>query len=222
MTLRQFLIFSALTLLACSLLIPFLDQPLALFIHAYLGWAAPFFGALTAAADAVHGALMVHLLGVPVLFLGLGLAFAVGRYGLKQRSATLFLIILLTHEFSMVLAKVLKGSVLRLRPEVLFGPGYTGTGLWANGPHNDSFPSTHTAVYFSLFFPLAVAFPRWRVPLQVLPALIGVGRLVLGAHYLSDVWASLWLVVAFTFLFGLLGRPRSAAEELAVELGPNP
>jgi membrane-associated phospholipid phosphatase len=218
MTLRPFLSFSALTVLACALLIPFLDQPLALFVHAYLGWAAPFFGALTAAADAVHGALMVHVLGLPIIFLGLGLAFAVGRYALKQREATLFLVLLLTHESSMVLAKVLKGTVNRLRPEVLFGAGYTGTGLWETGPHNDSFPSTHTAVYFSLFFPLAVAFPRWRVPLLVLPALIGVGRLVLGAHYLSDVWASLWLVVAFTFLFGLLDRPNLTSEEL----DPNP
>ncbi|MDQ2793435.1 MAG: phosphatase PAP2 family protein, partial [Bacteroidota bacterium] len=92
--------------------------------------------------------------------------------------------------------------------EVQFGAGYTGSGLWAVGPHNDSFPSYHTAVYFSLFWPLAVAFPKFRGPLLLLPALIGLGRLVLGAHYLSDVWFSLWLVVALTLLFGRLERPR--------------
>ena len=56
--------------------------------------------------------------------------------------------------------------------------------------------------------PLAVAFPRHRVALLLLPALIGLGRLVLGAHYLSDVWFSRWLVVALTFLFGRLDGPR--------------
>jgi membrane-associated phospholipid phosphatase len=106
---------------------------------------------------------------------------------------------------------VLKGTVHRLRPEVLFGTGYAGTGLWATGPHNDSFPSTHTATYFSLFWPLAVAFPKYRGPLLVLPGLIALGRLVLGAHYLSDVWFSIWLVVALTFLFGLLDSPRKTA-----------
>ena len=212
MTLRQFLYFTALTLPACVLLILFLDHPLAQFIHGHFGGAAPFFAALTAAADAAHEVLMTHVLGLPIIFLALGLAFAIGRYALKRRGATLFLILLLTHEFSMVLARVLKGSVHRLRPEVQFGADYEGTGLWASGPHNDSFPSSHTAIYFSLFWPLALAFPRWRVPLLVLPGLIALGRLVLGMHYLSDVWFSLWLVVALTFLFSQLDRPRPLKE----------
>ena len=213
---RQFLFFTAVSLPACALFILFLDQPLALFIHQHFTWAAPFFATLTTTADTVHKALMTHVLGLPIIFLGLGLAFAIGRYGLKRRGATIFLILLLTHEFSMVLANVLKGVVHRLRPEVQFGAGYSGSGLWQAGPHNDSFPSSHTATYFSLFLPLAVAFPRWRGPLLVLPGLIGIGRLVLGAHYLSDVWFSLWLVVALTFLFGLLGRPRPASTEATV------
>ena len=56
-----------------------------------------------------------------------------------------------------------------------------------------------------------MAFPKVRGPLLVLPGLIALGRLVLGAHYLSDVWFSVWLVVALTFLFGRLERPRKAA-----------
>ena len=207
MTLRQFLLFTAVSLPACALLILLFDQPLALFVHRHFSGAASFFGRLTAGADAVHDALMTHLLGIPIIFLALGLAFAVGRYLLRRPGATTFLVLLLTHEFSMVAARVLKGVVHRLRPEVLFSTGYAGTGLWASGPHNDSFPSSHTAVYCSLFLPLAVVFPRWRVPLLVLPGLIGIGRLVLGAHYLSDVWFSVWLVVGFTYLFGLLQRP---------------
>lgn len=214
MTLRQFLIFTAISLPACALLIFFFDQPLARLMHGQLAGAAPFFATLTAAADAAHGALMKHFIGLPIIFLALGLAFAIGRYALKKKEATIFLILLLTHEFSMVLANVLKGAVHRLRPEAQFGAGYPGSGLWATGPHNDSFPSYHTAVYFSLFWPLALAFPRWRVPLLVLPGLIALGRLVLGAHYVSDVWFSLWLVVALTFLFGLLERPRNV--EVAV------
>ena len=211
MTLRQFLVFTALTLPACALLILFFDQPLARFIHEHFGGAAPFFATLTATADKIHDALMMHVVGLPIIFLALGLAFAVGRYALKRRGATTFLVLLLTHEFSMVLANVLKGSVHRLRPEVQFSTGYSDYGLWATGPHNDSFPSSHTAVYFSLFWPLAVAYPRFRGPLLVLPGLIGLGRLVLGAHYLSDVWFSIWLVVALTFLFGLLNKPRQVA-----------
>ena len=216
MTLRQFLLFTAVSLPACLLLILFLDQPLALFFRHYLGWGTPFFAAYTTAADAAYqAAVKTHILGLPALYVSLLAGFVLGRWVLKRGWGTLFLVVLLTHLASQGCSNVLKGMVHRLRPEVLFGRGYVGTGLWQMGAHNDSFPSTHTAIYFSLFLPLAVAFPRWRVPLLVLPGLIGIGRLVLGMHYPSDVWFSLWLVVAFTFLFGLLTRPR-ALNELAL------
>ncbi|OGX84657.1 phosphatase PAP2 family protein [Hymenobacter glacialis] len=216
MTLRQFLAFTAVSLPACVLLILFLDQPLAFFFHRYLAGAVPFFIAYTNLVDAGYDAVVrIQLFGFPALWVLLLLGFGVGRWGLRQRWATVLLIVLLTHIASQVSANLLKGVVHRLRPDVLFTTGYSGTGLWAAGPYNDSFPSSHVAVYFSLFMPLAVAFPRWRVPLLVLPALILVGRLVLGMHYLSDVWFSVWLVVAFTFLFGLLGPTRAASAETA-------
>ena len=209
-TLRPFAYFTALTWAACLLLILFLDRPLALFMHRHMVWARPFFSALTEGADKVHGALMTHFLGVPALFLGFGLAYVVGRWVLKRPVATVFLVLLLTHIASVVTSNVLKGVVHRLRPEVLFGSGYSGLGLWATGPHSDSFPSTHVTTYLSLFLPLAVAFPRFRVPLLVLPALMLLGRLVLGAHYPSDVWFSVWIVVSYTLLFGLLKGRRWA------------
>ncbi|OGX81383.1 hypothetical protein BEN47_05340 [Hymenobacter lapidarius] len=216
MTLRQFLIFTAVSLPACVLLILFLDQPLALFFHRYLAGGIPFFAAYTNLVDAGYDAAMrVQIFGFPALWMLLLLGFGAGRWGLRQRWATVLLIVLLTHIASQGSANLLKGMVHRLRPDVLFTSGYPGTGLWAAGPHNDSFPSGHVASYFSLFMPLAVAFPRWRVPLLVLPALILVGRLVLGVHYLSDVWFSVWLVVAFTFLFGLLGPTRAAGAATA-------
>jgi membrane-associated phospholipid phosphatase len=207
---RPFAYFTALTWAGCALLILFFDRPLALFTHRHTTWAVPFFSALTDGADKAHGALMTHFSGLPVLFIGLGLAYVVGRWVLKRPEATVFLVLLLTHIASVVTSNVLKGVVHRLRPEVLFGSGYSGLGLWVTGPHNDSFPSTHVTTYLSLFLPLAVAYPRFRVPLLVLPALMMLGRLLLGAHYLSDVWFSVWLVVGYTLLFGLIKGRRWA------------
>jgi membrane-associated phospholipid phosphatase len=218
MSFRQFLFFTAVTIPACLLLILFLDQPLALFVHRYLAGGVPFFAAYTTAADnAYETSVRSRLLGLPALYVVLALGFVLGRWVLKRRWGTLFLIMLLAHIASQGSSNVLKGVVHRLRPEVLFAGGYPGTGLWAPGPHNDSFPSTHTAIYFSLFMPLVAALPRVWAPLLVLPGLIGLGRLVLGAHYLSDVLFSLWLVVAYTFLFGLLGKPRAAGDPLGPE-----
>jgi len=202
-SLRSFGYFTAATLAACVLLICFLDQPLALFIHRHTGGAVPFFLAYTEGADHFYGWLLNWRLGpLPWPYVLVVAAYVVGRWGLRRPGASLFLVVLLVHIASQVSSNVLKGVVHRLRPEVLFGAGYEGLGLWASGPHNDSFPSSHTAGYLSLFWPLAVAWPRYRLPLLVLPGLIMLGRPILGAHYMSDVWFSVWLVVAWTTVFG--------------------
>ncbi|MBF9237794.1 phosphatase PAP2 family protein [Hymenobacter sp. BT683] len=210
MTLRQFLIFTAITLPSCILLVLLLDQPLALFVNQYLSGGVPFFAAYTALVDAGYSKTIgLQILHLPALWVLLIAGFVVFRWVLRQRWGTVFLIVLLTHLASQASASLLKGTVHRLRPEVLLAAGYQGLGFGAATGHNDSFPSGHVAGYFSLFMPLAVAFPRWQVPLLVLPTLILLGRLVLGEHYLSDVWFSLWLVAGFTYLFGLLGRRRA-------------
>jgi membrane-associated phospholipid phosphatase len=199
---HPFVAFTALTVPACLALILWLDKPLALWLHRYAAGAVPFFASLTNAVDAAYEA--ANIGGHPTLFWALGLAYLVGRWGLRRRWANAFLITLLTHLASVISANFLKLAINRPRPGVLFTPGYT---------ESFSFPSGHTAIYWSLFLPLVLAFPRWRWPLLAAPVLIALGRLVLGAHYLSDVWAAIWLVAAWATFFGLLrrlDRPRAA------------
>ncbi|TGE25449.1 phosphatase PAP2 family protein [Hymenobacter aquaticus] len=217
LTPRQFLRLTILLLPACALLIVFFDQPLALFIHRHGAALRPFFETLTSTADQAHDVSMTHGLGIPAIFLLLGAAYAVGRWVLKSPAAGLFLVLLLTHELSMVAARVLKGVLLRLRPVALFAGSYHDLGFGYDAPNTGSFPSTHTAIYFSLFAPLAVAYPRQRLPLLIFPVLIGLGRLVLDMHYLSDVLFSVWLVVLFTFLAGqLVQLPAFAGPQAAL------
>lgn len=192
---HPFLAFTALTVLVCPVLIVWLDKPLAIGFHRYAAGAVPFFTSLTEAVDTAYATANVG--GRPTLFLALGLAYLLGRWVLRRRWATVFLITFLTHLASVISANALKVAVNRPRPGVLFTPGYT---------ESFSFPSSHTAIYWSLFLPLAMAFPRWRWPLLSVPMLVAVGRLVLGVHYLSDVWAAIWLVAAWATLFGLLRR----------------
>lgn len=192
---HPFLAFTALTVPACAGLVLWLDKPLASWFHHYTAGAIPFFAACTAAVDTAYAAANVG--GRPTLFLALGLAYLLGRWVLRRRWATVFLITFLTHLASILSANFLKIAVNRPRPEVLFTPDHA---------ESFSFPSSHTAIYWSLFLPLVMAFPRWRWPLLAVPAVVAVGRLVLGVHYLSDVWAAIWLVAAWATLFGLLRR----------------
>ena len=52
-----------------------------------------------------------------------------------------------------------------------------------------SFPSGHTTVAFSAAFALGALAPALRFPLFALASLVGIARVVLGAHYPSDVVA---------------------------------
>jgi undecaprenyl-diphosphatase len=54
-------------------------------------------------------------------------------------------------------------------------------------PHSHSFPSGHAASSFACAFVLASFFPRLRVPLYVLAALIAFSRAYVGVHFPLDI-----------------------------------
>ena len=74
-----------------------------------------------------------------------------------------------------------------------------------------SFPSGHTSTAFAIFTILAIAYPKKGVPFlgAMLAVLVGISRIYLGQHYLSDVvtgaiiglFTSVW-VVYFYALYG--------------------
>jgi undecaprenyl-diphosphatase len=123
--------------------------------------------------------------------------------------------LLVTGAGALILDPVLKSLVGRLRP-VVAHPIAHGTG--------DSFPSGHSlgsivcyGAVFLVFLPAARG--RWRpifiTVIAALVALIGISRILLGVHYLSDVvgaWALgiTWLgITAFAFELtrSAAGRP---------------
>ena len=66
---------------------------------------------------------------------------------------------------------------------------------WANvlPPDQFSFPSGHTMTAFSIALVVSYFYPSLEWPLYFLAASIGVSRIVLGMHFLSDVLAGVVL-----------------------------
>lgn len=100
------------------------------------------------------------------------------------------------------LAKLVVG---RARPELFAEHGAYDLAPLAFDTLYQSFPSGHSAAVGALFGAFAMLLPRFR-PLFLLGALtIGVSRVVVGAHYPSDVAAGLllglWTAIAMAFLF---------------------
>ena len=79
---------------------------------------------------------------------------------------------------------ILKHGVGRTRPWKALGVTLHDTAV---NPHGYSFASGHAVCAFAGCLILGAALPRWRWPLLVLAALIALSRVVLGAHYPSDI-----------------------------------
>lgn len=73
---------------------------------------------------------------------------------------------------------LLKGIINRQRPMTSKQP----ISRW-----NSSFPSGHTANYFSLATVYSAKYPKYTIPLYGLGVLVGLARIYQGEHYPSDV-----------------------------------
>jgi membrane-associated phospholipid phosphatase len=115
----------------------------------------------------------------------------------------------LSHVTTRFIADILKPPFSRLRPFEALGPdGWHDTWFAAVG---NSFPSGHAAHFWSLFFPLAVLFPRWRAPLVVLPVLLSAARVAVNDHYLSDVLASAAIAALVTWAYAVAVLERGSS-----------
>jgi len=67
---------------------------------------------------------------------------------------------------------------------------------WALTKH--IFPSGHAQTAFALAASLTILFPRWGVPLFVAATAVGISRIILTSHYLSDVIAGAGIGILLT------------------------
>jgi len=159
---------------------------------------------------------------VPAVLVFLIARFIVGRPDIAARGMFVFLGVALAG----LAADVLKILVGRSRPWVLFREG--GYDFLPLGLHADyqSFPSGHAACVAAAAFTLAAVAPRYRVQLLLAALLVALTRVVMVAHYLSDVVAGAalaWLVVLILQrAFARHGVPLGPAGGAAVGVLPSP
>ncbi len=74
--------------------------------------------------------------------------------------------------------------------------------MWFAG--GNSFPSGHNAFFWGLFLPLIYLFPRWRIPLLIVPLFIAFARIDENYHFLSDVLGAIAIAALVTWLAAFL------------------
>ena len=75
----------------------------------------------------------------------------------------------------------------RARPHLWLQGDISGFHVWRFGSDYASFPSGHTATSVAAAIAAGALFPRWRPAFWAFAVLIAVSRIVLDAHYVSDV-----------------------------------
>jgi membrane-associated phospholipid phosphatase len=97
-----------------------------------------------------------------------------------------------------IVLHLIKWIAGRHRPIDLFNHGYFGFNYFGIGYELTSFPSGHAQTAFTLATALTIIFPRWGIPAFLVAGAVGLSRIILTAHYLSDVIAGAGVGILFT------------------------
>jgi len=116
-------------------------------------------------------------------------------------------LLFITLSLSGIIADIIKPIVGRARPHLWLQDAIYGfTPFTANARWN-SFPSGHATTAFALAFSLSFLYPRLRPLWLAYAFLIAASRVVIDAHYLSDVCAGAflaWLTVHLFLKYGMI------------------
>jgi membrane-associated phospholipid phosphatase len=96
--------------------------------------------------------------------------------------------VFLSVALSGLISNIVKRVIGRARPPLLDAEGAFHFKPFS-GALYESFPSGHATTDGAIAMALAILFPRYRVPILVIGVYFATTRLMVGAHYLSDITA---------------------------------
>ena len=214
MTRRQLIYCFLVAIVVALLSIVFLDRPLAAFVQSVDGRNCAVFQEGTRWLEIASGFPIDRYLVTYVLG-GLALLLFISKS--TRAAAWMILFVATAHIVTRLTAGVLKNVFHRLRPFEVIQAGNWDWKFF--GDHGSSFPSGHSAHFWGLYFPLAFLFPRYRIPLAILPVFIALARVGVNDHWCSDVIASIGLAALITWIFVWLFRVQRKPEKNGPETG---
>ncbi len=191
-----FLIYTVLNAAAIAALMLWGDEPIARWLqpHRRTDW-AEFFAAITDFASGWlwYSVALTGLAGAYIRHRSQQLPIGTTAFTVRKR-AWIFMIVAMAS--SGITEVVLKFAIGRDRPRFLFEDGGASFHPFRMNTGDSSFPSGHAQSITSAMLALALIYPPLRPVFFVTAVLIAASRVIIGAHYLSDVLGGVWLAVA--------------------------
>lgn len=186
--------------LICFLLSLFADKKLVVFLRGHQDYLfINLFEFVTAFGDATWW----------LSAFGAGLCFCIfilktNYYSQLQKTAEkykqIFLYLILSCLISGIIHHVIKIILGRYRPRYLFSENLYGVSPFNFDIAYNSFPSGHTQTIFSICIALSIVYPRYSAIFWLLAVAVGASRIILLAHYPSDVIFGAYLGVMIAIL----------------------
>ncbi|MBM4330259.1 MAG: phosphatase PAP2 family protein [Deltaproteobacteria bacterium] len=168
----------------------FIDIPLAVYCRNMDAGVRNFFGVVTELGISTW-----YLIGSFALFLFFRF---VSKQTINAQRALFFFVSIV---ISGILVNVVRFTAGRYRPEMLFSKGLYGFTFFEIEHALVSFPSGHTTTAFAIAMALSFFWRKYWPFFGLFALMVGVSRMIITAHYLSDVIAGAYVgIVSVIFL----------------------
>jgi membrane-associated phospholipid phosphatase len=187
-----------LVLLLCLACMVYIDRQVLLLVHNELPvrWQI-FFNKITQLGEGY-----IWLTGSAVAAVGGYLLQRQGKTSeLQQLGNSLYnkgLFVFLSIIFSGVLLNIIKTMIGRLRPRFFLADATYGFQPFNFDFGMNSFPSGHSQTIWALMTALSLLYPRFTIPFVSFATLVAASRVLVAAHYVSDVMMGSYLGIILT------------------------
>ena len=189
------------TAAVCVVLMMWIDAPVALFLNNFQ--ATPLVAGFKVITNLANSGIWyaLALIGMGIALVRARVEASAAAQDLLRRRLRAGVFLISSMVASGVLINGIKLLVGRDRPRVLFSDGVAGFHPLAQSLTASGFPSGHAQSITGAMIAIAWIYPPLRFACLLVAVVISASRVIVGAHFVSDIIAGAFLAIAVALIF---------------------